>query len=82
MILSGNCIYYCYILILRHVVELDEFLSISSEQMIKLIASEELIVLSEAKVGKIKLIIFIFYYPSGVKNLSNLLTHKYRPIYS
>ncbi|XP_060857520.1 ring canal kelch homolog [Metopolophium dirhodum] len=33
-----------------HVVELDEFLSISSEQMVKLIASEELIVLSERKV--------------------------------
>jgi len=51
MILEGNCIYYCYFLILRHVVEGEEFLSIPLELMVKLIASEELVVLSEAKVG-------------------------------
>jgi len=33
------------------VVEGEEFLSISSEQMVKLITSEQLVVLSEAKVG-------------------------------
>jgi len=60
MILYGNCIiYYCYILILRKVVEADEFLSLSSEQLVKLISNDELTVPSEEKVSKLKLIIVI-----------------------
>jgi len=50
-------------MILRDVVEGDEFLSLSSEQMVKLIASEELKISSEEKVCNVKLIIVIFYYP-------------------
>lgn len=43
--------FYCYILFLREVVEGDEFLSLSSEQVVKLISSDELTVPSEEKVG-------------------------------
>jgi len=60
MILSGNYIDYCYILILREVVGGDEFLSLSSEQLIKLISGDKLTVPSEEKVGKLKLINVIF----------------------
>lgn len=37
----------------REVVEGDEFLSLSSEQVVKLISSDELTVPSEEKVGKL-----------------------------
>jgi len=46
-------------MILRDVVEGNKFLSLSSEQITKLIASEELKVPSEEKVGELKLIIVI-----------------------
>jgi len=60
MILYGYFIYYCYILIFREVVGGDEFLSLSSEQVIQLISSNKLTVPSEEKVGTLKLIIVIF----------------------
>jgi len=61
-ILSYSCIYYyyTYILVLREVVEGDEFLSLSSEQVIKLISNDKLTVPSEEKVSKLKLIIVLF----------------------
>jgi len=62
MILHRHFIYYCIILILREVFGGDEFLSLSSDEVIKLISSDKLVVPSEEKVGKLKLIIVIFYY--------------------
>jgi len=47
-------------MILRDVVEEEEFLSLSYEQMVKLITSEELTVPSEEKVRILKLITVIF----------------------
>ena len=43
-------------LILRDVIEGDEFLSLSSDQVVKLISSDELAVPYEEKVSKLKLI--------------------------
>ncbi|XP_022180636.1 kelch-like protein 2 [Myzus persicae] len=40
----------------------DEFLSLSSDQVVKLTSNDELIVPSEEKIGKLKLIIIIFKY--------------------
>lgn len=60
MILYGHFIYYCYVLTLREVVGGDEFLSLSSEKVIKLISSDKLTVPSEEKVGKLKLMIVLF----------------------
>ena len=62
MLLSVHFIYYCNILILSEVFGSDEFLSLSSEQVIKLISNDRLPVSSDEKVGKLKLIIVIFYY--------------------
>jgi len=62
------------------VVEGDEFLSLSSEQVIKLISSDKLIIPSEEKVGKIKL---IFVIPTLVLDktfLSHLPIYKYNII--
>jgi len=59
-------------MILRDVIEGEEFLSLSSEQMVRLIASEELTAQSEEKVCNLKLmIIIIFQYPLWIGNLSN-----------
>jgi len=46
--------------VFREVVDGDEFLSLSSEQMIELISSDKLSIPSEEKIGELKLIIFIF----------------------
>lgn len=48
-------------------VEGDEFLSLSSDQVIKLISSDELTVPSEDKVGKLKILIVIFKYITLIK---------------
>jgi len=61
IMLKRNFIYYCYILTLREIVDGDEILSLSSEQMVKLISSDKLVVPSEEKVSKLKLINVIFY---------------------
>lgn len=49
-------------MILREVIEGEEFLSLSSEQEVKLISSDKRIVPSEKKVGKLKLVIDVFKY--------------------
>jgi len=49
-------------LIIREVIKGDDFLSLSSEEVVKLISSDELAVPSEEKVSKPKLIIDIFLY--------------------
>jgi len=51
IILKGNFIYYRYILTLRKVVGGDEILSLSSEQMVKLISSDKITGSSEEKVS-------------------------------
>lgn len=50
------------LLFYREVVEGDEFLSLSSEQVVKLISSDELTVPSEEKVRRLKILIIIFKY--------------------
>lgn len=59
MIVYENFINYCYISLHREVVEGDEFLSLSSEQVVKLISSDELTVPSEEKVGFKEIVTFI-----------------------
>jgi len=48
-------------LIVREVVGCDDFLSLSSAQVIKLISSDKLKVSSEEKVGKLKLIKLLYF---------------------
>jgi len=57
-------IVFIIVITYRDVIEREEFLSLSSEQMIKLISSDELTVPYEEKVCKVKLIIinFSIYY--------------------
>lgn len=55
-------IVYIFIIISREVVQFDEFLSLSSEDVIKLISCDDLFVPFEEKVSKQKLIIVIFQY--------------------
>ncbi|KAL4143473.1 hypothetical protein QTP88_005802 [Uroleucon formosanum] len=45
------------------VIEADDFLSLSSEKVVKLISSDDLSVPSEEKVSKLKLIIVLFQSP-------------------
>jgi len=53
-------ILYIFIIISREVVQFDEFLSLSFEEVIKLISYDDLFVPSEEKVSKLKLVIVIF----------------------
>lgn len=48
-------------------VEGDEFLSLSSDQVVKLISSDELTVPSEEKVWKLKILIVLFKYTTLIE---------------
>lgn len=64
-------------MILREVIKGEDFLSLSSKEVVKLISSDKLAVPSEEKVSKPKCIIVIFLY----KGMENDATFVYNLIY-
>jgi len=60
MILYESCNNYCYILVLREGVDVEEYLNLMFDQVVKYISRDDLKVASEETVRKPKLIIVIF----------------------